>query len=121
MDREVEIIVLNRQRSHRVNPSGLRGFLRRVVREVPPTRGDQFSVCLVSDRRMRGYNSDFRGVDRSTDVLAFCADGATDPEDHVYLGDIVIAVPTASRQARAITGAAPVPVPPPIPAVTNTI
>ena len=96
----MEIEVLNRQRGRRVSGAALGRFLRRAGRELPPRRGDGFTVCLVSDRRMREYNRTYRGADRVTDVLAFPGDDAPDPEGRVYLGDIVIAVPTAARQAR---------------------
>jgi len=96
----VEITVLNRQRAHPASAAGLARFLRRLARELPPPRGDGFSVCLVSDRRMRGFNREYRGVDRATDVLAFVGDGAPDPDGRIYLGDIVISVATARRQAR---------------------
>ena len=59
----------------------------------------ELSVLLVSDRVMRQLNRDWRGRDRSTDVLSFAqheGDGDAPPE---LLGDVVIAVPTAARQA----------------------
>jgi rRNA maturation RNase YbeY len=59
----------------------------------------ELSVLLVSDRVMRQLNRDWRGRDRSTDVLSFAqheGDGAAPRE---LLGDVVIAVPTAARQA----------------------
>jgi len=60
-------------------------------------RGD-VSIAVVSDRRMRALNRQFRGKDTATDVLSF-------PATHVpgvssFLGDIVIASGVATRQAR---------------------
>lgn len=55
----------------------------------------ELSVSLVSDAAMRGVNSKWRGVDSATDVLAFPQD---DP-DKVVLGDVVVSVETANRQA----------------------
>ncbi len=74
--------------------------MTRLAREVPPPKADSLTLCLVSERKMREYNRFFRGQDRSTDVLSFADDGEPDPEGKVHLGDIVISVPTAARQAR---------------------
>jgi len=63
----------------------------------------ELSVALVDDDVMRQLNRDYRDADRTTDVLAFAMregeqlmvlDG--EPE---MLGDIIISVPTARRQA----------------------
>jgi probable rRNA maturation factor len=65
-------------------------------------RGD-VSVALVSDRRMRALNRQFRGKDKTTDVLSFPADlsaGALAKAEEPFLGDIVIAIGVAARQAR---------------------
>ena len=53
----------------------------------------EVSVLFCGDRRMRTLNRTYRRKDRSTDVLAFPAGGE-------LLGDIVVSVPYASRQAR---------------------
>jgi probable rRNA maturation factor len=58
----------------------------------------ELSVALVDDATMRALNREWRGKDRSTDVLAFpLCDGEEGSRD--LLGDVVIAVPTAARQA----------------------
>ncbi len=96
----MEVTVLNRQRTHRVDRSGLSTFIERLARECPGPGADGVAVCLVSDRRMREYQRRFRGRDATTDVLAFAGDLSPDVEGRVYLGDIVISVPAAARQAR---------------------
>ncbi len=63
------------------------------------------SLSIVSDAAMRVINRDHRGKDRTTDVLSFALDGETardatrrqTPER--LLGDVVISVETARRQA----------------------
>ena len=97
---DLEVTVLNRQRSARVDARALGAFLgrtaaARLARAAPAS----LAVCLVSDRAMRAYNRRFRGVDRTTDVLSF-PDGATDPEGGTHLGDVLISVPRAAAQAR---------------------
>ena len=63
------------------------------------------SVSFVGDRRMRRLNHRFRHKDRSTDVLAFAFREAKAPHTFklvgAHLGDVVIALPTAQRQANA--------------------
>jgi probable rRNA maturation factor len=83
------------------------------------------TIALVSDRRVRTLNRQYRGIDRATDVLSFPAgDGisvepgrqsrrrtrgsaddtnvepALQSRRTVFLGDIVIARGVAARQAR---------------------
>lgn len=62
----------------------------------------QLSVLLCDDRVMHGLNREHRGIDRPTDVLAFAMrEGKSLVSVHPeLLGDIVISLPTAKRQAR---------------------
>ncbi|MFO0715131.1 MAG: rRNA maturation RNase YbeY [Sandaracinus sp.] len=66
----------------------------------------ELSIVLTDDRTIHALNRDYRGMDKPTDVLAFAvrevlhagiAEAAL-PEG--VLGDVVISVPTATRQAR---------------------
>ena len=58
----------------------------------------EVSVDLVGDGRMRGLNRCYRGLDRTTDVLAFPMREAPGPATPL-LGDVVISLETAARQA----------------------
>jgi len=63
--------------------------------------GSELSLALVGDDEMQRLNRGYRGKDRTTDVLAFAlregeAAGLQEPG---LLGDVVISVPTAQRQA----------------------
>ena len=58
----------------------------------------ELSLVLVSDRVMHDLNRGWRGKDRPTDVLAFAQrEGGAAPAG--LLGDVVISVDTARRQA----------------------
>jgi probable rRNA maturation factor len=72
-------------------------WLERLVAELAPG-ATSFAVRFASDREMRRLNRAFRGQDHPTDVLSF--PGETTPEGR-HLGDVVIAVPVARRQAAA--------------------
>lgn len=58
-------------------------------------------MVLVDDGAIRRLNSQYLSRDRSTDVLAFPQQqGLSSPQPHL-LGDVVISVETAARQAKA--------------------
>jgi probable rRNA maturation factor len=76
----------------------LRPWLAALLGELAPAAGS-FGVRFASDREMRRLNRDFRGKDRPTDVLSF--PGGEEPGAGWHLGDVVISVPTARRQAAA--------------------
>lgn len=79
--------------------------LAQTILELIGEPSADMNVSLVGDRRMRRLNGQFRQNDRSTDVLAFAFREARAPhafhQDAAHLGDVVIALPTAQRQARA--------------------
>jgi rRNA maturation RNase YbeY len=59
----------------------------------------ELSVVLVSDAEMRKLNRRWRGKDRPTDVLSFSQVEGPGPAPSGLLGDVVISVDTARRQA----------------------
>lgn len=61
----------------------------------------EFSICLVSDRKMRQINRQFAGKDKPTDVLSFPNQVEDWEEPDSYAGDIVISVEMAERQKKS--------------------
>ncbi len=65
-------------------------------------KGCDVQLIFVLDREMRALNRRWRKKDRATDVLSFSAvEGEFVVGDDRFLGDLVISVETAARQARA--------------------
>jgi rRNA maturation RNase YbeY len=64
-------------------------------------RESELSVVFVQDARMRSLNRAYRSKDRPTNVLAFsqCQTYPGEPQTPLLLGDIVISLPTAAREA----------------------
>ena len=64
----------------------------------------ELSLDLIGDRRMQRLNREYRQRDRTTDVLAFSTREAIIPNGLFcrtsLLGDVVISLPTAIRQAK---------------------
>ncbi|MEA5077339.1 MAG: rRNA maturation RNase YbeY [Anaerolineaceae bacterium] len=56
-----------------------------------------FIVC--DDEFIHLYNKEYRGVDKSTDVLSFPSDEVDPESNEVYLGDILISLEHAQIQA----------------------
>lgn len=60
----------------------------------------QTTVLFVNDSEMQRLNLMYRGLNKSTDVLSFAAwEGQPMPGLEHVLGDLVISIETASRQA----------------------
>jgi probable rRNA maturation factor len=89
-------------------PAAMRQRLRvevaRMVRAVArrDRRADyDVSLRLVGDATIRALNRDYRNKDRTTDVLAFAQrEGPAGAIHAAVLGDIVISVDAARRQAK---------------------
>ena len=60
----------------------------------------EVSLRLVDDSAIRALNRDYRHKDKPTDVLAFAQRDSEATRHGAVLGDIVISVDTARRQAR---------------------
>ena len=80
----------------------VRRYAQRMLRALT-LEAAELSLLVCDDRVMRRINREHRAIDKPTDVLAF-AMGEGMPmvniSAHAPLGDIVIAWPTAQRQAR---------------------
>lgn len=94
-----ELVVRNLQRRLPIDSRALGSFLGRLAEETGAVE-DSATLALVTDDRIRALNREFRGYDEATDVLSFSSGEPEAPGSPRYLGDIVISVETASRQAR---------------------
>jgi probable rRNA maturation factor len=63
--------------------------------------GAELSILLCDDETIQKLNRQYRHRDKPTDVLAFAMqEGRVPSPQPGLLGDVVISVPTATRQAR---------------------
>jgi rRNA maturation RNase YbeY len=78
----------------------VRADARRLLRALGEAHAE-LTVSLVDDAEIQQLNRAYRHADRPTDVLAFAMrEGARAPGDEPVLGDVVISLETAARQAR---------------------
>ena len=98
----MDIQIQNRQKRLTLPLSAIRLFLERCLQFLDLPDGE-LSVVFVSDRKMRQFNRQYRGLDRSTDVLSFSMGEGEDSDlNPGLLGDIVISVETAQRQGEEV-------------------
>lgn len=69
--------------------------LAALLRHESVTNDPEISIVVCDDPYIQNLNAQYRQKDNPTDVLSFAQD---DPD---VLGDIVISLPTAARQAKA--------------------
>lgn len=85
----------------------LERWLAVMQEELPEAIAYELSLRLTNDQEIQQLNHQYRQKDQPTDVLAFAALEGDYPlvaeeiaEEPLYLGDVVISVDTAQRQAR---------------------
>jgi len=98
---EMPVSIQNRQKSSRVDLNRLRRSLQRLLRKLD-CEGREVSLLLVDDGQIREINRKHLDRDRPTNVISFAmAEGDFGHLHPEILGDIVISVETASRDARS--------------------
>jgi probable rRNA maturation factor len=95
----MSISIQNRQKLLTVDVGRLRRSLKRLLKELGLTDSD---VCLllVDDDQIREINKNYLQRDRPTNVISFAmAEGAFGDVHPEILGDIILSVETAARDA----------------------
>ena len=93
------IEVVNRQRKMPLDCKRWETFVAKALK-VAPVNGAGVTVAFVSDRAMRELNRHWRGKRGTTDVLSFpSAQAEFEKVEGLSLGDVVISVEQAARQA----------------------
>lgn len=100
------IYLRNTTRKHRIATGRVRRSARALLAAIGRP-GATLSLTFVGDAAMRRINRDHRAKDRTTDVLSFpmyepfAVPEPSGNEPEIMLGDIVISVDVAVRQAAA--------------------
>ncbi len=93
------VAVINRQRKIALDTEQLQRAVVAVLAQCGEA-GQEVSVVLVSDRTIRTFNRDYRGIDAPTDVISFpMREGPGGDPSGKLLGDLVISLETVLRQA----------------------
>ncbi len=91
----IKVKIKNRLKNSEINIDNFNDDFEKLAKEAARIEGynnAEISIALVDDREIKSLNSKYRDFDEFTDVLSF-------PIDDQMLGDIVISVETAKKQA----------------------
>ena len=93
--------IINQQRNIKIEVVVFQIFAEKAVNSINEANGKDLSVAFVSDRKIKELNKIFRNKNYPTDVLSFPyqPDQYDYLETENFLGDIVISLETAQRQA----------------------
>lgn len=95
------IEVVNRQRLAPIDAPRCRGLADATLMSSGKSNA-RVTVVFVRDRVIRRLNNQYRQINRATDVLSFPAGDEMPGEGkEQYLGDVVISIDTAVRQAES--------------------
>lgn len=94
------IEIVNRQRKFPITAARWETFAAKALK-VLPAQNPSATIVFVSDRAMAQLNQRWRGKRGTTDVLSFpAAQDNFEKSEGLNLGDVVISIEQAARQAR---------------------
>jgi probable rRNA maturation factor len=95
------ISIENRQKKFKIDRRRLRSSLKRLMREIH-CEESELGLLLVDDDQIREFNRAYLNRDRSTNVISFAMrEGEFSDINPQLLGDIILSVETAHRDAAA--------------------
>ena len=100
----MEILIKNQQKRIKLNQRKIKEIIKKVLQYLRVDEKTEISVLFTNDEFIRSLNNKYRGIDKPTDVLSFSLwEGSVktpELESDKLLGDIIISVETAQRQAK---------------------
>jgi len=92
--------IVNRQRKIKLDWQIFQSFAETATGKIPEAKNKSATIAFVSDKKMRELNKTFRGKNSTTDVLSFPFEADEFEPDENNLGDIIISIEQAARQAK---------------------
>ena len=95
----MEILLQNNQSLHSIDEAQFQSQISQILEKLEET-DCELSLLLTDDEEIQTLNKTYRDLDKATDVLSFPQDeDAVNETGDTLLGDVVISVETAARQA----------------------
>lgn len=95
----MDIQIQNDQAIHVVDTAKFKSHVQKILQALE-CHENELSILIVDDAKIQELNDQYRNIDAATDVLSFPQNDEEDAEFiSQMLGDVVISVETAHRQA----------------------
>jgi probable rRNA maturation factor len=99
----MKVLVRSQLKRAKINAAEASRFARFIMGQLDCAGDAELSVLFAGRRAMRRLNREYRGVDRTTDVLAFpLSDRRGSPRPFAAIGDVAISVDRARQCARRL-------------------
>lgn len=93
------IEIFNQQNVIKLEPLSFHNFTANAVKEIPANGKKSVTILFASDTKIKQLNNQFRERNSPTDVLSFPNETDDFNLDDEALGEIIISVEQANRQA----------------------
>jgi len=95
----MEVLISNRQKKVKLNLRKIKTIAREIMEFEQLEENCELSIVFCDDDFIQKLNNEYLGRNRPTDVLAFPIEESDFEPEVKLLGDVVISIETASRQA----------------------
>ena len=99
----MEILIKNQQKIAKIHQRRIREIIKNIIQYLKVDEKTEISILFTDDKFIKSLNKKYRGINKSTDVLTFNLEEGDlkfpEVDKNKLLGDIVVSVETAQRQA----------------------
>jgi probable rRNA maturation factor len=99
----MEVLIKNQQKIAKIHRRRIREIIKNIIQYLKVDENTEISILFTDDKFIKSLNKKYRGINKSTDVLTFNLEEGDlkfpEVDKNKLLGDIVVSVETAQRQA----------------------
>lgn len=89
------MVEINNTTTQKINLAKTKKIIEEFLRVYKKTNWE-VSIAIVGAKRMQKLNDDYRGINKTTDVLSFSGDGA----QNKYLGEVVVNIEEVKKASK---------------------
>lgn len=99
----MEVLIKNQQKIAKIHRRRIREIIKNIIQYLKVDEKTEISILFTDDKFIKSLNKKYRGINKSTDVLTFNLEEGDlkfpEVDKNKLLGDIVVSIETAQRQA----------------------